>query len=84
MQYHLIMCRSLTYAQRAAAALERAGVTAPIARAPQELNTEGCGYCVKVASRRFQDSIRILHKAKVPHGRLFRSEPDGGYTEVLG
>ena len=28
MVYYLIVCRSLTYAQRAAAALERAGITA--------------------------------------------------------
>lgn len=30
MLYYLIVCRSLTYAQRTAAALERAGITAHI------------------------------------------------------
>ena len=29
MVYYLIVCRSLTYAQRTASALERAGITAP-------------------------------------------------------
>ena len=33
MQRYLIMCRSLTYAQRASSALERAGITAVVARA---------------------------------------------------
>ena len=34
MLYYLIVCRSLTYAQRTAAALERAGITAPASSAP--------------------------------------------------
>ena len=82
MQHYLILCRSLTYAQRASAALERAGVTAPIARAPREIKSEGCGYCVKVAPRRFRDALSVLTKAGVPYGRLFRQEDDGGYAEV--
>ena len=66
---NIIMCRSLTYAQRASSALERAGITATISRAPQELTNRGCGY---------------LARAGIPHGRLFRAEPGGGYTEVAG
>ena len=34
MVYYLIVCRSLTYAQRTASALERAGITAHILRSP--------------------------------------------------
>lgn len=83
MLYYLIMSRSLTYAQRASRALEHAGVTGTIARAPQGLSTEGCGYCVRVAARRFQESLRILDASGVPHGRLFREE-DGQYVEVAG
>ena len=73
---NIIMCRSLTYAQRASSALERAGITAMVARAPQELTNRGCGYCVKVSPRRFLDATGV------PHGRLFREEPGGRYVEV--
>lgn len=83
MQRYLIMCRSLTYAQRASAALERAGITAPIFRAPQELTTMGCGYCLGIQGHRFQTALRVLDAAGVPYGRLFRDE-DGRYTEVSG
>ena len=83
MQY-MIMCRSLTYAQRAVTALERAGITAAISRAPQELTGSGCGYCVKVSERRFQSAVKTLDAKNIPYGRLFRIDDDGGYTEVSG
>ena len=81
---YLIMCRSLTYAQRAQRTLERAGVTASIQRAPQELTTEGCGYCVRVRAVSFQDALRLLREKNVSYGRLFRIESAGIYTEVAG
>lgn len=42
MVYYLIVCRSLTYAQRTASALERAGITAHILRSPKMVSGEGC------------------------------------------
>jgi hypothetical protein len=83
MQY-IIMCRSLTYAQRAEAALSRAGITAAVSRAPQELSGGGCGYCVKVAQRRFQSALSIMAEKGIAYGRLFRVNEDGSYTEVSG
>ena len=38
MVYYLIVCRSLTYAQRTASALERAGITAHILRSPKMIS----------------------------------------------
>lgn len=84
MQQYLIMCRSLTYAQRAVYALERAGITVATARAPQELTDGGCGYCVKVSERRFRDALNVLNKAGVPYGRIYLKESAAGYREVLG
>ena len=82
MQRYLIMCRSLTYAQRAAAVLERAGVTASLTRAPQQLTGNGCGYCVGVGARQFNSALNVLTRNNVPHGKLYRTEPDGRYAEV--
>ena len=48
MLYYLIICRSLTYAQRTAAALGRAGITAHIFRTPRQIAGEGCSHCVKI------------------------------------
>lgn len=52
MLYYLIVCRSLTYAQRTAAALERAGITAHILRSPKSIAGEGCSHSVKLSQRR--------------------------------
>lgn len=82
MQRYLIMCRSLTYAQRAAQTLERAGITATVTRAPQSLTVNGCGYCVQVSENRFHASTGVLSRANVPYGRLYKVEPDGRYVEV--
>jgi hypothetical protein len=84
MQQYLIMCRSLTYAQRAVFALERAGITVATARAPQELTDGGCGYCVKVSERRFRDALKVLDKAGLPYGRIYVKGPEAGYREVAG
>ena len=84
MLHYLIMCRSLTYAQRASAALERAGITAVVTRAPLELSSGGCGYCMKVAERRFHQSLRVLETSALPHGRLYHEGLDGTYAEVAG
>ena len=51
MVYYLIVCRSLTYAQRTASALERAGITAHILRSPKMISGKGCSHSVKVSER---------------------------------
>lgn len=84
MLHYLIMCRSLTYAQRASSALERAGITAGVSRAPLELTSGGCGYCVRVSERRFHQALRVLETAALPHGRMYHEQPGGGYAEVAG
>ena len=61
MLYYLIVCRSLTYAQRTASALERAGITAHIMRSPKSIAGEGCSHSVKVSQRNLPDALRILH-----------------------
>ena len=64
MLYYLIVCRSLTYAQRTASALERAGITAHIMRSPKSIAGEGCSHSVKVSQRNLPDALRILHRTE--------------------
>ena len=73
MTYHWILCRSLTHAQRAAALLERKGITALISRAPQGTDPRGCGYAVKV-KKRIDDALQILRDARVPIGKILEQK----------
>ena len=82
MLYYLIVCRSLTYAQRTAAALERAGITAHILRSPKSIAGEGCSHSVKISQRHLADALRVLHRAMLEPKRVFITTGDGSYREV--
>ena len=80
--YYLIVCRSLTYAQRTARALERTGISGHIMRAPRVISQEGCGYCVKVQEQRLAEALRTLQREGLGPKRIFLQQEDGAYREV--
>ena len=82
MVYYLIICRSLTYAQRTANVLERAGITAYIMRTPRTIAGEGCSHAVKISQRRLPDALRVLSRVGLSPQRIFILESDGSYREV--
>lgn len=82
MVYYLIICRSLTYAQRTASVLERVGITAHILRTPRAIAGEGCSHGVKIAQRRLADALTVLDRAGLAPKRVFLLESDGSYQEV--
>ena len=82
MNHYLILCRSLTYAQRSAAALERVGITARALRCPGGISAEGCGYCVKISTQMLARSVEALRRAAMEPKRIFAPDGDGGYEEV--
>jgi len=83
MVYYLIVCRSLTYAQRTAAALERAGITAHILRSPKAVVQEGCSHAVKVSERNLADALLVLSRVGLTPKRVYIMSSDGSYKEVL-
>ena len=82
MVYYLITCRSLTYAQKAARVLERAGITASIMRTPKGLSREGCSYCVRVSERRGALALNILRETDTRISRVFIQHPTGETREM--
>lgn len=81
-RYCLIMCRSLTNAQRAAQVLERAGITATVRRAPQSVSREGCAYCVKISAGHLTRALELLDRAAIPIGKVYELAADGALREV--
>ena len=78
----LLMCRSLTYAQRTEKTLERAGIAAGVMRAPRSISTLGCGYCVTVAAKHGARAVKILEEAGMKPERVYRRLPDGTTEEA--
>ena len=79
---YLIMCRSLTYAQKAARLLERNGINVGIRRAPQELSGAGCSYSVSVRANKAIKAVEILRE-NLLQGRIFEISTDGNVKEVI-
>ena len=66
MLYYLIVCRSLTYAQRTAAALERTGITARVLRSPKSIAGEGCSHSVKISQRSLPEACHRDERSSLP------------------
>lgn len=82
MVYYLIVCKSLTYAQRTAAALERSGIMAHILRSPRQISESGCSHSVKISQRSLTAALTVLKRADLAPTRVFITESDGSYREV--
>ena len=82
MLYYLIVCRSLTYAQKTAAALERVGINSRIIRSPTNIAGEGCSHSVKITQRVLPQALIALQRASLSPKRIFITAGDGNYQEV--
>lgn len=80
MQY-LIMCRSLTNAQRASAFLERKGISASVIKAPQYLSTGGCAYALSLYKHFYEASV-LLKNSNLLSGKRFVRLENGEFSEV--
>ena len=61
----ILMCRSLTTAQKAARILQRIGIYASVTKAPQSANPDGCTYGVKIADRNLAAAEQALLSAGI-------------------
>ena len=80
--HYIILCRSLTQAQRAARLLEGGGIFASVTKAPQSANPRGCSYGVKVGERNVHAALSLLRGAGVRTGAVFALDARGGIREV--
>ena len=81
MNYYLIMCRTLTYAQRAERLLNENGISSAIVKAPQSLRTGGCGYALGI-HRNLDDALKCLAGSGLLRGKIYRRDDNGDYSEV--
>ena len=77
----LIMCKSLTTAQRGALLLERRGISASVVKAPQHLRGSGCGYALSL-NRNLPEAVQSLKNSGLLTGKIYRRLENGTYLEV--
>ncbi len=81
MNHYLIMCRSLTYAQRSKRLLEHFGLSSSIVKAPQCLTPAGCGYALSIY--KFLDqAVLVLKNNGMLRGKVYKQNGDGDYEEM--
>lgn len=82
MKYYIITFRSVTPAQRAENLLTRTGFSCSLQRTPRWMETQGCGYSVKVREQDIQGCIRTLRENGIPFRKVY-SQKDNGKPEEL-
>ena len=82
MSQYLIMCKSLTYAQRSQRLLERAGISSYIIKAPLYLRSGGCGYAISL-HRDFDRAVYVLKEASLLRGRLYQRKGEADIWEAV-
>lgn len=63
--YMILMCRSLTTAQKAARLIQNSGIFAVTTKAPQSANPNGCTYGVKITAQSLDAARSILDAAGI-------------------
>lgn len=83
LQNYLLLCRSITHAQRMRSILERAGISGQIFRPPVALTERGCSYAVRIGTHYLPEAMRQLRQAQILPERVFYAAGDGGYREIF-
>ncbi len=79
---YLLVCRSITYAQRMAAVLHSAGISAAVVRTPVGAAQESCGYSVRIGEKQWKNVQRTLKNAELWPKKLLRQTSHGAWEEV--
>ncbi|MDO4983756.1 MAG: DUF3343 domain-containing protein [Eubacteriales bacterium] len=78
MTQYLIMCPSLTAAQKTQMVFERAGISSAVVKAPRSLYANGCGYAVSLY-RGIDRAKELLRKNGIMHGDIYKRKENGEY-----
>lgn len=79
MNHCLIICRSITYAQRASRAMRGRGITHQIMRVPVGLVRSGCGYAIKIRRDHLKDALAAMARERMRPQYVFASSTEGYY-----
>lgn len=80
--HYIIMCRSLTYAQRASRLLDSSGIYAGLTKAPQGITPEGCTFGVRVQEKHVRRALAVIRSSGIKVGKVFRVDEDGRAEEA--
>lgn len=78
----LIVFRSLTHAQRAAALLRKAGISAALVKPPTTLGRGSCAHGLVISDHSLPQALQLLHKTSMTALGIYESR-NGSWREVV-
>jgi len=78
----LITFRSVTPAQRAEAALRRAGVDCTLQRTPRWMEEQGCGYSLRLPFSELTNCLSLLQTQQIPFRKIYLRRANGNLEEL--
>ncbi len=82
MKTYFVTFRSITLAQRGESILQKAGIRCTLQRTPRWMETQGCGYCLRITVGDGLQAVSLLHQKQVPLGKIYLQGESGELEEV--
>ena len=82
MQYGLITFRSVTPAQRAQNMLRREGISCALQRTPRYLESQGCGYGLRLPLSEAASGAQRLRRAGIDYRKAYLHWEEGKLEEL--
>ena len=82
MDDYIITFRSVTPAQRGEAQLRQMGFLCRLQRTPKWMETQGCGYSIRMQGKQIGDAVKLLQERKIPFRKVYRVNKSGGTEEI--
>lgn len=82
MKFYFITFRSVTFAQRGEQVLNKAGIRCTLQRTPRWMESQGCGYSLRIWTADVKASVELLRDEGVPMRKVYVQGDNGGLEEV--
>lgn len=82
MKFYYITFRSVTFAQRGEQVLNKAGIRCTLQRTPRWMESQGCGYSLRIWTADVTSGVELLRSEGVPMRKVYVQREDGALEEV--
>ena len=83
MEICFITFRSVTFAQRGEQVLKQGGYSCSLLRTPKWMESQGCGYSIRIWTNEIREAMALLRKHKVMLRKLYIQQSDGNLEEMI-
>ena len=83
MKVYYFTFRSVTLAQRGEQLLNQSGVRAVMLRTPKWMESQGCGYSLRIRTGDLLPVISLLREKGIGFRKIYVQNPDGTLEEVV-